>query len=280
MDLVEEAGLDVSDWSNFKGGASKAASNPKYCYEWAFVQGELITLNMWFENIQELAPGEFTLYPNFRKRAQSSAKTPNQAIWKRRAAKADAALQLAYTQQLPLKIIICDGVRRTDDSPDAKPSSVSGRMLDTKLWAVTSYNFETGDCRLERGVTPVIPEEKIFIVDDCPEGLEGALRMRYLQHRTREKGLRSQKIKEALLRHNGSLLCETPNCGFDFFKVYGDIGKEYAEVHHKIPLSQAPVYGRKTLLEDLVIVCSNCHAMIHRGGECRQIEVLIPLKES
>ena len=33
MDLVREAGIDVSDWQNFKGGAEKAASNPKYCYE-------------------------------------------------------------------------------------------------------------------------------------------------------------------------------------------------------------------------------------------------------
>jgi len=33
MDLVSEAGIDVSDWANFKGGEGKAASNPKYCYE-------------------------------------------------------------------------------------------------------------------------------------------------------------------------------------------------------------------------------------------------------
>jgi 5-methylcytosine-specific restriction protein A len=34
IDLVSAAGVDVSDWGNFKGGIAKAASNPKYCYEW------------------------------------------------------------------------------------------------------------------------------------------------------------------------------------------------------------------------------------------------------
>jgi hypothetical protein len=32
IDLVQEAGVDVSDWSNFKGGAADAGRNPRYCY--------------------------------------------------------------------------------------------------------------------------------------------------------------------------------------------------------------------------------------------------------
>jgi hypothetical protein len=30
MDLVQAAGLDVTDWANYRGGAAKAATNPKY----------------------------------------------------------------------------------------------------------------------------------------------------------------------------------------------------------------------------------------------------------
>ena len=33
-DLVREAGLDVSDWANYKRPKSPQ-TNPKYCYEWA-----------------------------------------------------------------------------------------------------------------------------------------------------------------------------------------------------------------------------------------------------
>jgi hypothetical protein len=45
MNLLEEAGVDVSAWANGKGGVRKAASNPKYCYNWSFEQpGELVVL--------------------------------------------------------------------------------------------------------------------------------------------------------------------------------------------------------------------------------------------
>jgi 5-methylcytosine-specific restriction enzyme A len=47
MDLVREAGIDVSDWKNFKGGKQKASVNPKYCYEWSFVgPGKVVALNL------------------------------------------------------------------------------------------------------------------------------------------------------------------------------------------------------------------------------------------
>ena len=38
MDLVERAGVDVSDWANYKGGKARAAANPNYCLESAFMQ--------------------------------------------------------------------------------------------------------------------------------------------------------------------------------------------------------------------------------------------------
>ncbi|MBR1157582.1 HNH endonuclease [Bradyrhizobium elkanii] len=48
-----------------------------------------------------------------------------------------------------------------------------------------------------------------------------------------------------------------------------------AAVHHLIPLHKAPKEGRQVLLKDLAIVCANCHAMIHTGGQCRPLEGLI-----
>lgn len=53
-------------------------------------------------------------------------------------------------------------------------------------------------------------------------------------------------------------------CGFDFEENYGELGKEFIEVHHIIPLSQI----RKEYIinpeKDLIPLCSNCHSMIHR----------------
>src|SRR5262245_44929178 len=50
MDLVEEEGVDITDWPNNKRGKKWAAANRKYCYGWAFIQpGKVVVLNLWFD---------------------------------------------------------------------------------------------------------------------------------------------------------------------------------------------------------------------------------------
>jgi len=52
-------------------------------------------------------------------------------------------------------------------------------------------------------------------------------------------------------------------CTFDFSKVYGSLGDDFAEAHHIVPLRRnADLRG--TTVEDLITVCSNCHRMLHR----------------
>lgn len=99
---------------------------------------------------------------------------------------------------------------------------------------------------------------------------EGGLSREYRQHRKREKRLRKAKIREALDRCGGRLRCEVPDCGFDFFEVYGEIGREFAHVHHLRLLGERDEESG-TSLDELAIVCANCHAMIHRGGVSRPL---------
>ncbi len=104
-------------------------------------------------------------------------------------------------------------------------------------------------------------------------GLEGVAEQRMVLHRRRERGLRAAKIAEALARQ-GALVCEVPECRFDFAKTYGVLGGGYAQVHHLRPLSDG-AGARQTALSDLAIVCANCHAMIHRDGGNRALTGLI-----
>jgi len=92
-----------------------------------------------------------------------------------------------------------------------------------------------------------------------------------IRHRRREGALRDAKIMDGLKRGNGRLKCEVPRCGFDFIDVYGVLGSGYAQVHHLRPLSSV-AGAAETRLDDLAIVCANCHAMIHRGGESQPLE--------
>lgn len=112
--------------------------------------------------------------------------------------------------------------------------------------------------------------------DEEMSAFEGKEKILFLKHRQREAVLRDAKIRSVLRKNKGQLRCEVPSCGFDFKRVYGDVGAGFAIVHHLTPLAVASVNGTRTTLKDLAIVCANCHAMIHRGGACRPLETLIP----
>ncbi|MBQ4548658.1 MAG: HNH endonuclease [Bacteroidales bacterium] len=54
-------------------------------------------------------------------------------------------------------------------------------------------------------------------------------------------------------------------CGFDFEKIYGDLGKGFIHVHHIVPMSSTNGTYVVNPETDLIPVCPNCHAMLHRG---------------
>jgi len=72
---------------------------------------------------------------------------------------------------------------------------------------------------------------------------------------------RSPVNRAACIAHFGTS-CQV--CGFEFSKKYGEIGSEYIEVHHKIPVSAMGGSYRLDPINDLVPVCANCHAMLHQ----------------
>lgn len=55
-------------------------------------------------------------------------------------------------------------------------------------------------------------------------------------------------------------------CGFDFGATYGGLGSGFAFVHHRIPVAVRARGGEYELdpKRDLVPICGNCHAMVHR----------------
>jgi 5-methylcytosine-specific restriction protein A len=102
--------------------------------------------------------------------------------------------------------------------------------------------------------------------------VEGELRHALSRHRARERWLRDEKIAEFRQANGGRLPCQV--CQFDFYKVYGEIGRDYAQIHHLKPLGDRTRPSR-TKLADLAVICANCHAMVHRGGVNRPLESLL-----
>lgn len=83
------------------------------------------------------------------------------------------------------------------------------------------------------------------------------------QHYARERDPYLIKLaKERFIQKHGRLFCEV--CGFDFVEVYGELGKGFIEGHHIVPISELDSSGEITRVEDIILLCSNCHRMIHR----------------
>ncbi len=85
---------------------------------------------------------------------------------------------------------------------------------------------------------------------------------KFTNHKSYEQNsLLSKNKKETVLKEKGYLSCEA--CGFDFYKIYGERGYGFIECHHNKPVSEMDGES-EVLLEDLSLLCSNCHKIIHR----------------
>ncbi|ADI08889.1 HNH endonuclease [Streptomyces bingchenggensis BCW-1] len=105
-----------------------------------------------------------------------------------------------------------------------------------------------------------IPEQPDEVAEDGATSPEGRLLARWTISRERDPRLRRRKI-ERVRRLGQPLQCEV--CRFHFGRFYGRLGEGYIEVHHVLPLH---ISGpRETQLDDLALLCSNCHRMCHRG---------------
>ncbi len=248
-DLVQEAGVDVSAWAEMKGGAKKAASNPKYCYEWAFVQpGKVVVLNFWHDTL-EMRDGRIVKDLNMRARAQKR-RSEGISVWVGRAERMDTALRTALQDHLPVRVIVLD--REMPDGIDGEDtaSQASGRLLDPEPWAVTAYNWDTGACTVTRGEVP-----QQFI--DQFEYMEPETRDVERRPVTGETFKRDPAVRRrALQRAQG--LCEL--CGAPGFETQD--GRSYIETHHITPLSD----GGPDSDENVVALCPNHHREAHFGA--------------
>jgi predicted HNH restriction endonuclease len=93
--------------------------------------------------------------------------------------------------------------------------------------------------------------------ESFPEGKEA-----YRLHRSKERnqGL-VRKAKEKHFNRDPKMCCQV--CKFSFIDRYGKLGKGYIEAHHLFPISELK-QETETKIDDLIMVCSNCHRMLHR----------------
>jgi len=127
------------------------------------------------------------------------------------------------------------------------PAEVEDFFLELFALAISRQKADTLD--------PVRPPSR--------EGFpEGKLKERLHRARERNPELIRQAKQLALERNEGNLKCVC--CAFDFEKTYGVAGKGFIEGHHTKPISTLHEDGELSKVEDIALVCANCHRMLHR----------------
>lgn len=253
MDLVAAAGVNIESWAvSSKGPVQVPASNPAYCYEWAFIEHErVVVLNVWHGEIQE-RNGQLWCDPNPRAWSEQARHTtalqPNQrGVFSKRALRMDQAIANAFDNHLPVRLIVGVGTQRDIFNPESKTASrMKYRLLDPEPWSVQRYNRETGECRLSRGVAPQYVDQFTTAEPRSPH-----------QHEVSGKVWdRDRKVRDTvLLRAEGKCeLCNQPG----FRTVSGEI---YLETHHVVPLSE----NGTDHVSNVVAICPNDHREAHHG---------------
>lgn len=249
MDVVAEAGMDVSPWADYARGAKSPAANPNFCYSWTFTEpGKFVLLNLWYDELKE-RDGVIYQDLNYRDLTLQFERSKDKATWGRRAREVDLALQRAWREKLPVKVVVCDGQRRDIADPDSEASKVERRILDTEPWAITDYDWLSGAATVTRGVSPE-PYLDQFSVTPPTDGAP-ARTPRLVEVADRSADVRRQ----ALRRAKG--LCQW--CSAPGFRMPD--GRVFLETHHVVPLSE----GGADTLANVVALCANHHREAHYG---------------
>ncbi len=110
-----------------------------------------------------------------------------------------------------------------------------------------------------RLVMQTIPESVIMLSSLQDEYLEGSPKERLSKSYERDP-----RVRTAAIAIHGT---KCVVCGFDFADVYGERGAGYIEVHHLRPISGLQGETKIDPKTDMTVLCSNCHAMIHRSQD-------------
>lgn len=174
-----------------------------------------------------------------------------------------------------------------------RPSKKDGRNADRKAY----FEKHFGSLEVTLSLPRDVDDAQDFLVDllqladsrckadsldarvpDYREGFPEGRQQEKLHLRRERNSALIREIKQEALRRDGTLTCAC--CGFDFEAEYGDIGKGFIEAHHSRPVSELDPDGDETRKEDIALVCSNCHRMLHRRRPWLSMSALKTLRKN
>ncbi len=153
-------------------------------------------------------------------------------------------------------------LRRFDPTEEGRGLPGGGRG-EAEVWETFAGNSMrlTAAVKAIRETVAAAPLMPQIVADDLEgeDAEEGRVLTRLHRYRERDRKIVERRKAKALRDHN-ALRCEA--CDFDFLQHYGARGKGFIECHHIQPVSNLSPGGR-TKIDDLALLCANCHRMVH-----------------
>lgn len=156
---------------------------------------------------------------------------------------------------------------------EAVPAKIEGAYLETIPSNRTSNYWRDG----VRGISSRdyyaiihlanLPATKITAGDPAYASDPLAFESTNEGNKTSYFGTRYERNKDLRLKAIAIHGVSCKACGFNFEKVYGEYAKGFIHVHHLVPIS---IYGEEKAVNpqtDLVTLCANCHAVIHKNRD-------------
>lgn len=160
-----------------------------------------------------------------------------------------------------------------DYTADGKTGLTRGNQDEAHVWDKFAHDpkrlAEVAQF-IRQGITEHRADADLAGLDEpgIEEAEEGRVATRMHLYRERDRRL-VKEAKAQAMKQYGRLVCAV--CSFDFLKRYGEVGANIIDVHHTKPVhSMQP--GEKTKVADLVLLCSNCHRVVHSKRTWLSIE--------
>ena len=100
---------------------------------------------------------------------------------------------------------------------------------------------------------------------DCQPDTEGYRKSVYVNVYER-----NPKVRREAIKYHGT---KCAVCDMSFEDKYGEMGVGFIHIHHIVPISEIGKEYKINYKTDLVPVCPNCHAMLHRKVNDRTLTV-------
>lgn len=106
-------------------------------------------------------------------------------------------------------------------------------------------------------------------------GKEGRMLTRVHAYKERDRKFAAMAKKHYKTKNGGKLWCVA--CDLQPEALYDDRGERCIEAHHKIPIEELQP-DSITRIDDMAMVCANCHRVIHSRKPCLTIEEVRALR--